>query len=174
MSKKLHNRLVAAVSVLVFVALAYVGGLLGQRTPEPAGEWYTVTRVVDGDTIVVTKNGMEDRVRLLGIDTPETVHPTKEVECFGKEASNFTTHHLAGERVQLETDQTQGLRDQHDRLLAYVYLGDGSLFNQTLVHEGYAYEYTYDEPYKYQRVFRQAERDAREQKDGLWADGVCE
>ena len=174
MSKHLHNKIIAGITALVMSALAYAFSLWNQKTPEPAGEWYIVTRVVDGDTIVMKRDGTTDRVRLLCIDTPETVHPQKPVECFGKEASAYTTNALTDKRVQLETDASQGMRDSHDRMLAYVYLEDGSLFNETIVRDGYAYEYTYDDPYKYQNVFKQAQNVAQNNKSGLWASGVCE
>ncbi len=134
---------------------------------------YTVVRVIDGDTIEVRINDVNTKIRLIGIDTPETVDPRKPVQCFGREASKRTSDLLLGKVVVLEDDKTQGDKDKYDRLLRYVFLSDGTNVNKSLIEEGYAYEYTYDLPYKYQVGFKQAQVDAREGNRGLWADNVC-
>ncbi len=146
----------------------------------------TVIRVVDGDTIIVEidegasrQNDLRDTIpqnriiRLIGVDTPEVVDSRKTVECFGKEASEFTKNLLLGKRVRLESDPTQGDRDKYGRLLRYVFLPDGMLVNKTIITEGYGHEYTYRMPYRYQDDFKTAERTARETGKGLWASGVC-
>jgi len=102
-----------------------------------AGEWTKVTRVIDGDTIVI---GSGKKVRLIGVDTPETVHPNKPVEYFGKQASTFTKKMLTGKRIRLEFDQNKA--DKYGRLLGYVFLEDGTFFNAELIKQGYAYAYT--------------------------------
>ncbi len=135
---------------------------------------YGVVKVVDGDTIDVSIDGKVERLRLIGIDTPETVDPRKPVECFGAEASNKAKLVLTGKNVYLESDNTQGERDKYDRLLRYVFLEDGTNFNLLMIKEGYAYEYTYDLPYKYQDEFKLAQKNAEINKKGLWASGVCE
>lgn len=132
-----------------------------------------VVRVVDGDTVRVSFNGEEKTIRLIGINTPESVDPRREVECFGKEASNRAKELLSGQTVILEQDETQGNTDRYNRLLRYVRLPDGRIFNQVLIGEGYAYEYTYDLPYKYQAEFKQAQNDAQNAKRGLWSDQTC-
>jgi endonuclease YncB( thermonuclease family) len=137
-------------------------------------EKYLVTKVVDGDTLSISKDGKNITLRLIGIDTPETVHPSKPVECFGLEASNKAKSLLSGKYVTLETDETQGEFDKYQRMLAYVYLPDGAMFNKYMISEGYAYEYTYGSAYKYQSEFKLAQKSAQENKKGLWADGVCE
>ena len=134
---------------------------------------YEVERVIDGDTVVVLIGAAPVTIRLIGIDTPETVDPRKPVQCFGAEASQRAKSILESRRVFLETDPSQGDRDTYGRLLAYVFLSDGSNFNQKMIAEGYAHEYTYDLPYKYQNEFRKAERQARQKELGLWAPGVC-
>ncbi len=135
---------------------------------------YQVVKVVDGDTVVVNINGKVETLRLIGINTPETVDPRKAVECFGKEASNKAKAVLTGKVVQLEADPSQGERDKYGRLLRYIFLADGTNFNKLMIGEGFAYEYTYHLPYQYQAQFKLAEREARELKKGLWATGVCE
>lgn len=132
-----------------------------------------VTRVVDGDTIIVQIDGASEKVRLIGVDTPETVDPRKPVQCFGKEASNFTKTLLLNKQIVLETDPSQGDRDKYGRLLRYVFLNDGTLVNQKIITDGYGHEYTYRIPYKYQTEFKNAERSARESQKGLWGQGVC-
>lgn len=140
---------------------------------EVSSTYYTVTNVVDGDTIDVEQNGEELRLRLIGVDTPETVHPSKPVECFGAEASNITRQTLLNQQVTLELDPTQGDMDRYNRALRYVILEDGTNFNKWLIENGYAFEYTYNIPYKYQSEFQAAELTAEIRKNGLWADGVC-
>lgn len=135
----------------------------------------TVTRVVDGDTIRVESRGFETPVRLIGIDTPESVNPRTGVECFGPEASARTKRLLpAGLRVRLVTDPTQDTRDRYARLLAYVYVGAKSgvdSVNHRLVREGYAEAYVYraSAPFRYAGPFEAAERAARRERRGMWA-----
>lgn len=135
---------------------------------------YDVIKVVDGDTIDVSIGGKTERLRLIGINTPETVDPRKLVECFGVEASNKAKSVLTGKKVLLEGDVTQGERDKYDRLLRYVFLEDGTNFNLLMIKEGYAYEYTYDTPYKYQIEFKEAQKEAESNKLGLWSDDACQ
>ncbi|OGZ80578.1 MAG: hypothetical protein A2360_02830, partial [Candidatus Staskawiczbacteria bacterium RIFOXYB1_FULL_32_11] len=129
---------------------------------------YSVVKVIDGDTISVNIDGRVETLRLIGINTPETVDPRKPVECFGKEASDKAKELLTGKKVYLEADNTQGERDKYSRLLRYVWLEDGTFFNKKMISDGYAYEYTYDTIYKYQTEFKQAEIEARTTKKGLW------
>jgi len=126
---------------------------------------FKCTRVVDGDTIVVDYHGKLEKVRLIGVDTPETVHPNKPVEYFGKEASNFTRTLVEGKNVNLEFDWQQ--RDRYGRLLAYVYLQDGTLLNKKIIEDGYGHAYTRF-PFKYLDDFKEAERRARKAGQGLW------
>jgi len=149
-----------------------------------AEKYYPVVKVVDGDTIVVDINGKNETVRLIGLDTPETVDPRKPVQCFGEEASKKAKEILTGKRVRLEMDASQGKLDKYGRLLAYIFLEDGTFFNQFMISEGYGHEYTYNPstgadtypiglPYKYQKEFKEAEKTAREEKKGLWAKTIA-
>jgi micrococcal nuclease len=133
---------------------------------------FPVVDVVDGDTLKVE---MPDRttIRVLGMNTPETVDPRKPVECFGREASQRAHALLDGRSVWLEHDASQGREDRFGRTLAYVWLGDGRSFEETMIAEGYAHEYTYDLPYRYQDNYNAAEADAREAQRGLWAPDAC-
>lgn len=123
-----------------------------------------VVTVVDGDTIDVEIDGVRERVRLIGVDTPETVHPFKELEYYGKEASAFTKNMLEGKTVRLEYDLNK--RGKYGRLLAYVWLDDLH-FNAELVRQGYAFAYL-KYPFKYREAFRKLEQEAQEQGRGLW------
>jgi micrococcal nuclease len=143
-------------------------------TPNTVGIYYKVTKVTDGDTLHISMDGRDETVRLIGINTPETVDPRRPVECFGKEASARMKEIAGGKIVRLEYDDSQSLRDTYDRLLAYVYLEDGQMINRKMVAEGYAYEYTYLTPYRYQREFRDLQRLAQGAKRGLWAPDTCD
>src|SRR3990167_7640339 len=139
-------------------------------TPEPilgkgGEEKVRVVRVVDGDTINVEINSKVEPVRYIGIDTPETVDPRKPVQCFGIEASKKNKELVEGKMVRLEKDITD--RDKYSRLLRYVWLGD-MLINQTLVEQGFAKSYSYPPDVKYQDRFVEAEKQARDNKLGLW------
>ncbi len=136
-------------------------------------ELVVVKRVVDGDTIVVTIEGKDEKVRLIGINSPETVDPRKPVECFGKEAKEYLKSLLVKRLVNLEPDPTQQDRDKYGRLLRYVFLPDGTLVNQLMITKGFAYEYTYDLPYKYQKDFKSGQQRAEALGRGLWDDRTC-
>ena len=139
-------------------------------TEAPSTETRVVS-VIDGDTIIVKTPSGEETVRLIGIDTPE-VDPTRGgPECYGAEASDFTKNLLADSFVTLEADASQGDRDSYGRLLRFVYTNDGTHVNQILLEKGFATEYTYNKPYRYQKEFRSAAALAREGQVGVW--GTC-
>lgn len=134
---------------------------------------YSVVSVVDGDTVKLSIDGSTEIVRLIGIDAPESVHPTEVVECFGIEASDRAKQLLSGKQVQFETDSSQDIRDRYGRLLGYIILPDGRNFNKVMIEDGFAYEYTYDTAYNYQTAFKTAESNAKANKKGLWAPDAC-
>ena len=131
---------------------------------------YEVLNVVDGDTFDIKIDNKKVRVRMLGIDTPETVDPRKTVQCFGKEASNKTKELLSNHSVYLETDNSQSLEDKYNRILAYITREDGLKINEYLLSNGFAHEYTYKIPYERQKEFKKLEKEARVNKAGLWGD----
>lgn len=158
----------AALLVLALLgwALKHYGVLdeLNPRTVTDGSGQHLVTRVVDGDTIVL---GNDERVRLIGVDTPETKHPTKPVQPFGPEASEFTRRAVEGRYVTLKFDREK--RDRYQRLLAYVYLKDWCL-NEELIRAGLGEcvtRYPYDSSMK--RRFRAAESEARSARRGIWS-----
>lgn len=132
-----------------------------------------VTKVIDGDTIMVKIDEKEEAVRLIGVDTPETKDPRKPVQCFGEEAAKKTKELVEGKKVKLENDPSQNDRDKYNRLLRYVYLEDGTLVNKKLIEEGFGFEYTYQIPYKFQAEFKMVQKQAESKKVGMWAEGAC-
>jgi micrococcal nuclease len=159
----------------IFLTVGVLPSAAHAQTVPASGVPVTVVRVVDGDTLdVQLPAGTRERLRLIGLDTPEVVDPRKPVQCFGREASARAKELLpAGTVVTLETDPTQGERDRYGRLLAYVSLPDGRNFAGVLIAEGYAHEYTYRLPYAHQAAFREAQRQARESGLGLWSPDTC-
>lgn len=138
------------------------------------GERVKVTKVVDGDTIVVLLGeDNQQTVRLIGIDTPETVDPRRPVGCFGKEASNKAKELLSAKQIILQKDVSE--TDKYKRLLRYIFLPlpDGRILfvNDYMVREGFAKVLTYPPDVKFNEQFRQAEQEAREGGRGLW--GKC-
>lgn len=146
---------------------------VSEATLNAKSELYSVIKVTDGDTLDINIDGQKQTIRLIGLNTPETVDPRKPVECFGKQASDKAKELLTGKKVRIEKDPSQGDYDKYQRLLAYVFLEDGTNFNKYMIQEGYGYEYTYDLPYKYQKEFKLAQEQARSQKKGLWSDDTC-
>jgi len=160
--------------LLVVLALALIAlAVRSLRTRGPAGDAvfdspgpFRVQRVVDGDTLLLEGG---TRVRLIGVDTPETKHPHRPVEPLGVEAAKFTRRHVQGRRVTLRFDRER--RDRYRRVLAYVYAGDWFL-NEELIRAGYSRAVTRF-PYssRMKKRFRAAEAEAREARRGIWAAG---
>jgi micrococcal nuclease len=151
-----------------------------------ASDSYQLVRVIDGDTIEIIKNNINanintdnaetnssklEKVRLIGVDTPETNDKRQEVKCFADKATVFTKSFFADNKnLYLELDNTQGEYDKYGRKLAYVFNQDGSMLNKALIQDGFAYEYTFDKPYKYQKLFKFHMKNAEDKKLGLWGD----
>jgi micrococcal nuclease len=126
----------------------------------------TVTNVVDGDTIDVEIDGQEERVRLLLIDTPETKHPSKPVQPFGPEASEYTKTTLLGKNVGLEKDVSE--RDRYGRVLAYIWL-DGQMHNEALIERGLARVAIFPPDIKHVDHFRDIQATAQQEGVGIWS-----
>jgi len=136
--------------------------------PDEASGPGQVVRVVDGDTIHVQVGGAREKVRYIGVDTPETVKPGAPVECFGKAASAENARLVAGERVRLERDVEA--RDRYGRLLAYVYRErDGRFVNAALVRDGFASALTVPPNVARADDFVRLAREARRAGRGLWS-----
>jgi micrococcal nuclease len=168
--------------IFLFLLLTFVGcGGEGQNTSkEVNGEFATVERITDGDTFSVIFNGRKEKIRLIGIDTPESRRNDRskkqgkeekldqeEIVAMGKEAKAFIAAQIKkGDRVKLEFDVQE--RDKYGRFLCYVYLEDGKMLNEIMIGEGYAYPLTIAPNVKYESKFRQAFVEARENSRGLW------
>ncbi|AEI42430.1 thermonuclease family protein [Paenibacillus mucilaginosus] len=137
--------------------------------PDLQGRPVTLTevkRVVDGDTFETSAG---EKVRLIGVNTPETVKPGSPIQPYGKQASAFTKGRLTGKSVYLFADT--GDKDKYGRLLRYVFIqGESVMFNETLVREGYANTMTIQPNVMFQDLFLDAEKEARKAKRGLWGD----
>lgn len=161
-------------SISIFLLITtFISSCSNSKLNENEVEYYSVIRVVDGDTFKVddgSKQGMT--IRLIGVDTPETVHPQKAVEYYGKEASDFMKELIVGKTVRLEYDVEP--LDRYKRTLAYVYLEDGTFVNEYLVKNGYAKVMTVPPNVKYADAFIKLERQARRKNKGLWNEPVID
>lgn len=175
-------RLFKALFIILLVLLILLTGCTTAKSSqkEPAGKkpagtgslqnagpgMYTVVRVIDGDTIVISYNGNSEKLRFIGVNTPEINHPEKGAEPFGVEAAEYTQKLLENQTIRLKFDVQQ--RDEYGRLLGYVFLVDGTFFNARLLQEGYAQVMTVPPNDKYAEDFVWLEREARKAEKGLW------
>lgn len=178
-SKKAILVIIAAIAVYFFGGQGILD--FGQNTPVEQDDsgfvMGTVTRVVDGDTAEITVDGAKRRVRFLGVDTPETVHPNKPVQFFGPEASAFTKESLTGKRVWLEYDKNP--QDRYSRHLAYIWTAKPKsintetirrdMFNAKMLLGGYAKVMIIKPNNRYAQQFKEFEAEARNLRRGLWA-----
>ncbi len=166
------------------LCLAACGALSGAPNPAPLEIAYPampraltegrVSRVIDGDTADILVRGELWRVRMLGIDAPESVAQERPVECFGRQAAARARQLLEGQTVYLERDASQDDRDRFGRRLRFIWFSDGRLFNLQMIAEGYAFEYARrGNPHKYQRQFRSAQAEAQRAGRGLWSPATC-
>lgn len=147
------------------------GGVNAANTPK----YYKVISVTDGDTIRVEIGERIEKVRLIGINAPELHDKNKngKAQCFSYKALNKAKKLLLNQEIQLVKDKKVGDRDKYDRLLRYVFLKNGKNFNEIMVKEGYAYEYTYNRFYKYTDEFRELQNEAMQNGKGLWNAATC-
>lgn len=149
----------------------HINGSSDDSTPVSELTVARVVDVVDGDTVVLRINKHTETVRLIGIDTPETVHPTKPVECFGPEASAYL-HSLLPKDTEVRVSRDVEARDYYDRLLLYVFRASDDLFiNQHMVETGHAIAYPFEPNTSFAQAFAAISNSAREAKVGLW--GTC-
>ncbi|MEW9697842.1 thermonuclease family protein [Paenibacillus sp. SI8] len=151
----------------LFMMFSITAGCASKPTSSTGRERVTVERIVDGDTFEATLKGKKEKVRLIGVDTPETKKPNTPVMFYGKEASAYTKKRLEKQTVELEYDVEK--KDRYDRILAYVWIGD-ELLNRTLIQEGYARMATFPPNVKYVDAFKKDQEEARNKKKGLWKD----
>jgi micrococcal nuclease len=165
------------VAVLAILVASYLGikpdtlnSLISTLVPPKAGQ-AQVLEVIDGDTISVQFGDSIEKVRFIGLDTPETHHPSKAVQCFGEAAHQHLTQLIGGNDVILKADPQNTNRDRYDRLLRYVYLPDGTLLNLAMIEDGYGFAYV-SFPFSKSIQFSEAQDIARDNERGLW--GACE
>ena len=156
-------RALAALALPLLLSLLAAGAAEGERA--------TVTRAVDGDTLVVQIGARTEKVRLIGVDTPESVDPRRPVEAYGKEASAFTRRLAEGKSVRLEGEVGTLDRDKYGRLLRYVLLPDGMLLNAEIIRQGFGHAYI-KYPFAKMEEFRAFEREACDRGLGMWAGGA--
>lgn len=172
MSTRRQRRIISLVIGLILLLVGYYAETHPQQTTQVAGVSstgsYHVIDVADGDTITVDMNGRQERIRMIGVDTPETHDPRKPVQCFGQAASDFTKQLIGNQAVRLEADPLSTNRDRYDRLLRYVYTTDNKLVQAEIIKQGYGFAYV-SFPFSKLDEFRHYEKDAREQNKGLWA-----
>ena len=164
MSASFYRRLAVGAALLAAGAVAVGRGRPAQPPAEPSSSSSLVQRVVDGDTVVLAGG---ERVRYIGVDTPELHHPRKPVQWYAREAKEFNRQLVEGKPVRLELDVQK--RDRYGRLLAYVYLEDGTFVNAELLRQGYGQLLTIPPDVKHVDLFVQMQKEAREAGRGLWA-----
>jgi micrococcal nuclease len=160
-------RLAVLMTLLLLISACCPACTSLQTAPVQGAAQARVTRIVDGDTIVVKVQGRDYKVRYIGMDTPETTDPRRPAQYFGKEAADKNRELVEGKMVILEKDVSE--MDRYGRLLRYVWV-EGVMVNAEMVRLGYARSYTYPPDVKYQDVFATLEKEARENKRGLWAE----
>ena len=163
--KRLIHLAVGVVILLLLATIRYSQPLKNHATQEVGT--YAVAQFDDGDTLIVDMNGVEEKVRFIGVDTPETKHPRQPIQCFGHEASAFTKNTIGDQPVRLVADPLNTNRDRYDRLLRYVYLPDGTLLNAELIRQGYGFAYT-GFPFEKKQEFAELEKQARVKGIGVW------
>lgn len=171
MNKRTQRKLLDLIVTLVILLVgAYV---VPRIESESSGQqvvlagMYRISQFNDGDTITVEMAGKSEKIRMIGVDTPETEDPRKPVQCYGKAASAFTRQLIGDQPVRLEADPLNTNRDRYNRLLRYVYLADGRMVNAELILQGYGFAYT-SFPFTKIDEFKQYQTEAREANRGLW------
>lgn len=176
MKGKLFKAIISALSLTVVVIAAILVTKINfsevkDKIVESNPNLYSVVSISDGDTIVVDMNGVNEKVRFIGIDTPEKNHPEFAVQCFALEAESHLRELVGDSKVRLEADPENSNRDIYDRLLRFVYLPDGTFLNERMISDGYAFAYT---SYSNSNLenFQSLEKQASSAKLGLWSS--CE
>ena len=174
--KKLLTLLVSLAITLIAIQLEKSEPVLIEppktESEQVATSTIRVTRIVDGDTFEVTIDGQVEKVRMLGIDTPESVDPRKPVQCFAKEATKKLKELISDQEIVMTPDFTNDDRDKYNRLLRYVSLSNGLDVNGELIKQGYAYAYI-KFPFERREAYLKLQTEARTMGRGLWATTTC-
>jgi endonuclease YncB( thermonuclease family) len=172
---RLRRRTKKTLITLLLAILTLLAGFLSehaslqQKIVQLSPGNYRITQLHDGDTISVDMDGIDEEIRFIGVDTPETQDPRKAVQCFGKAASQFTKQLIDDQPVRLEADPLSSNRDRYGRLLRYVYLPDGRLVQAEIIKEGYGFAVA-SFPFTKSEEFSTYQKQAREQNKGLWSN----
>lgn len=176
MTRRYTNKKLLSTAVTVVVALVLWYGqsqgwlsTAGHEVVANQPGLYSVSRFVDGDTIVVKMNGKDQKIRMIGVDTPETHKPNTPVQCYGPAAANYTKTTLTGKSFRLVSDKLSTNYDRYGRLLRYIYLTDGTNFNQSLISGGYGFYYPYF-PFEKSDAFATAQAAAQAAGKGVWGN----
>lgn len=181
LKKKQKKQIISIVISIIIILIGLITGatnkeeiwkmITGKTQISNLENRYKVVSVVDGDTFKIIYEGKEEKVRLIGIDTPESVHPdkSKNIE-YGTQVSNYVKELIQKKEVRLEFDVSQ--RDKYGRLLAYVYLENNEMLNEKLLKEGYAKISTYPPNVKYVEHFTKIQEESRKNKVGLWNENI--
>jgi len=170
--KRLVRTKLGLLALIVLGVVTYKMGWLKPIDTKTFMRWqpgsYTVKQFVDGDTILIEMNGVEEKVRFIGIDTPETHKENTPVQCYGPAAAAYTKNRIGTQHIRLVADTLTTNRDRYDRLLRYVILEDDSNLNQELVAKGYAFAYAF--PFAKSKDFNATMVQAQKAKVGLWGN----
>lgn len=175
LTKRQKRKLISAAITLLIAGLTAFAQSQGwlktaaDKVSKAQPGFYYVTEFVDGDTLEIDMNGKREKVRMIGVDTPETHDPRKAVQCFGLAASNFTKSLIGSESIRLESDPINTNRDRYNRLLRYVYLPDNTLVNSEIIKQGYGFAYL-SFPFTKSEEFRLLQEEARDNNRGLWKE----
>jgi micrococcal nuclease len=174
LTKRRQKAIISVIALLLTLSIyaaqdrGWLGGAEQAAVSSQPG-LYRVTQFVDGDTIAIDMNGHTEKVRFIGVDTPETHKPNTPVQCYGPAASAYTKQQIGSQSVRLESDSLNTDRDRYDRLLRYVYLPDGTLLNKKLIENGYGFYYPYF-PFSKKDEFAAAQTTAQASYKGLWGN----
>ncbi len=171
LSRRTQKKLIALVVALLILLAQQQGWLnkAGQVAETNQPGLYSVTQFIDGDTIGVDMNGKNEKIRFVGVDTPETHKPNTPVQCYGPAASAYTKNIIGSQKVRLVSDSQSTNRDRYNRLLRYVYLPDGTNLNVKIIQTGHGFYYPYF-PFTKSVEFSAAQDKAIAAKAGLWGN----
>lgn len=181
LKKKQKKQIISIVIIIIILLIGLITGatnkeeiwkiITGKTDTSNSQKGCKVISVVDGDTFKIMYEGKEEKVRLIGIDTPESVHPDKSKNTeYGIQVSNYVKELIEEKEVKLEFDVSQ--RDKYGRLLAYVYLENNEMLNEKLLKEGYAKISTYPPNVKYVEQFTKIQEESRRNEVGLWKENI--
>jgi micrococcal nuclease len=171
LTRRTQKQLISLVVLLLIASATQLGwlGKAANKAEVSQPGLYRVTHFVDGDTITVDMNGTEEKVRFVGVDTPETHKPNTPVQCYGPAAAAYTKAIIGTNNVRLTSDPQSTDRDRYDRLLLYVYLPDGTLVNEKLIQTGHGFYYPYF-PFTKSAQFSADQDTAKAAHLGLWGN----